>query len=307
MDTDLYELGISEFTTWPWTFERDVEHYRRHGVDAIEITEAKLDPSRAGEQIALALGASLKIASVQAKIHSLYPTLLQPEPRAAEDRVRHIRASIDLLAPHLPERTPFVVITGAPPGGDADRVLRTARRELAELARYAEARGMRIALEPLNPALMNVDSALWALGDALDVVDDVAHEALGLCVDTWNVWQSPALYETIARAGERIHLVQVGDWGAPRGYYDRLVPGEGAIPLVPIVAALRSAGYAGPYVVELFSSESLPGSLWKADLDGVLDRCIVGFDKIWDAVVRAPGAPEPPANGSHPAAETARR
>ena len=49
--------------------------------------------------------------------------------------------------------------------------------------------------------------------------------------------------------------------------------------------AVRDAGYVRPYVVEIFSSESLPGSLWRGDLDEVLDRSIVGFDYVWDAVV----------------------
>ena len=285
MQSDLYDLGISEFTTWPWTFERDVESYLSHGIDAIEITEAKLEPTRIGEQIALAARNSLKVSSIQAKVHSLYPTLLQPEPRDPSDRLRHIRGSIEAIAPHVPHGTPFVVITGAPPHGDIGAVLDTARREFAELARHAEAHGVRIALEPLNPTLMNIDSSIWGLGEALDIVEHVAHPAFGVCIDTWNIWQSPHLDDAIARAGERIFLVQVSDWRAPLGHYDRLVPGQGTIPLAPIVGAVRSAGYAGPYVVEIFSSESLQGSLWRADLDAVIDRSIVGFDRIWDAVV----------------------
>jgi sugar phosphate isomerase/epimerase len=290
MNDDVYELGMSEFTTWPWSFERDVERYRSHGIDAIEITEIKLDRECLADQLGLLAANGLKTASVQATIHSLFPTRLQPEPREPADRVRHVRASIERIAPYVAPQTPFVVITGAAPHGDAGGVLRTARRELRELARCADANGVRLALEPLNPALMNVDSAVWALGDALDVVEDVGHPAFGLCVDTWNVWQSPRLDETIRRAGERIFLVQVGDWRPPRGWYDRLVPGDGRIPLAPIVAALRAAGYARPYVVELFSSESLEDSLWRADLDAVLDRSIVGFERVWNAVVEGRAA-----------------
>ena len=80
-------------------------------------------------------------------------------------------------------------------------------------------------------------------------------------------------------------VVQVSDWRTPFGYYDRLVPGDGTAPLVDLVEAVIAGGYAGPFVVEIFSSESLPGSLWRADLDELLDRCTVGFDLIWDAVL----------------------
>lgn len=285
MKSESYDLGISEFTTWPWTFERDVERYRSHGLEAIEITEFKLDPSRIAEQLALVPAHSLKVSSVQARIHSLFPTLLEPQPTAPADRLRHICDSIEALAPHLPEGSPFVVITGAAPEGNVASVLDTARRELPELARFAEAHGARIALEPLNPSLMNVDSSLWSLGDALQLVEEVGHPAFGLCVDTWNVWQSPNLSETIRRCADRIFVVQVSDWRTPVGYYDRLVPGEGTAPLVEMIEALRETEYAGPFVVEIFSSESLPGSLWRTDLDTLIDRCTIGFDTVWNAVL----------------------
>ena len=283
MRPSAYTIGVSEFTTWPWTFEHDVERYPQHGIDSIEITEFKLDPHRYAEQLALIPAARLGVSSVQALIHALYPTKLQPEPTAPADRLRHIRNSIERIAPHVPPGTPFVVITGAPPAGAVREVLATAAKGFGELARFAEAHGVRVALEPLNPTLMNVDSSVWSLGDALRIVDQVDHPAFGVCVDTWNIWQSPNLLETVRGAGDRIFVVQVSDWGAPRGYYDRLVPGDGELPLVPLVDAIARSGFAGPYVVEIFSSESIPGSLWLTDLDALLERSFLGFDKIWHA------------------------
>ena len=46
--------------------------------------------------------------------------------------------------------------------------------------------------------------------------------------------------------------------------------------------ASREAGYAGPYVLEIFSDESLPDSIWRADLDEVIDRNIAAFVRLWD-------------------------
>lgn len=303
MPSDVYDLGISEFTTWSWTFEQDVERYRSHGMEAIEITEFKLDPTRIAEQLALVPAHSLKVSSVQARIHSLYPTLLEPQPNAPADRLRHIRDSIEAIAPHVPQGSPFVVITGAAPDGNIHAVLETARREFGELARFAEAHGVRIALEPLNPTLMNIDSSIWSLGDALELVEEVGHPAFGLCIDTWNIWQSPNVSETIRRAGDRIFVVQVSDWRSPLGYYDRLVPGDGTAPLVQIVDAVNEAGYVGPFVVEIFSSESLPGSLWRTNFDQLLDRCTPGFDNIWNSAIAQRKSGEPPRTHSAKARE----
>ncbi|HEY5340417.1 MAG TPA: hypothetical protein VIK27_05265, partial [Candidatus Aquilonibacter sp.] len=38
-----WRFGISEVTTWPWTFEDDVRRYPALGAEAIEIWEFKLD------------------------------------------------------------------------------------------------------------------------------------------------------------------------------------------------------------------------------------------------------------------------
>src|SRR5665213_2929210 len=73
----------------------------------------------------------------------LYPTLLEPQPNAPADRLRHIRDSIEAIAPHVPQGSPFVVITGAAPDGNIHAVLETARREFGELARFAEVHGVR--------------------------------------------------------------------------------------------------------------------------------------------------------------------
>lgn len=44
-----FPFGISEFTTMPWSFEKDVERYAALGVQAIELCEQKLDEHRYAE------------------------------------------------------------------------------------------------------------------------------------------------------------------------------------------------------------------------------------------------------------------
>ena len=51
--TTPFRFGVSQFTTWPWSFEQDVENYARPGIETIEVCESKLDDGRAEEQLAL--------------------------------------------------------------------------------------------------------------------------------------------------------------------------------------------------------------------------------------------------------------
>ncbi|MGH2512192.1 MAG: sugar phosphate isomerase/epimerase family protein [Candidatus Limnocylindrales bacterium] len=276
-----YAFGVSEFTTWPWSFERDVEAYARAGIEALELTEFKLNRDDYDPQLALLASSGLQVSSVQSTVHSLFPDSLAPQPTAPADRLRHMKAAIARIAPRIPQGTPFVVITGAAPGGDTEHVVRVAIDLLGDLAEYAADHGVRIAFEPLNPVLFNTDTAVWGLDDGLNLVQAVGHPNLGLCLDSWNVWQTPDLVATIARCADRIFLVQVSDWRRPRSGADLVSLGDGTIDNALIVGAARRAGYDRPYVLEIFSAESLPGSIWREPLDDVIRRNRVAFGSIW--------------------------
>lgn len=279
---DSYRFGVSEFTTWPWSFARDLEHYSAHGVDAIEVCEFKLNKDDYGPQLARIAEAGMEVSSVQTTVHSLFPDSLAPTPLDPADRLRHIMESMERIAPHVPIETPFVVITGAAPRGDCQEAYEYAQEAFWKLADFATAHQMRIAFEPLNPILFNTDTALWGLDRALELVQSVEHPSLGLCVDTWNIFQTADVERVIAACSKKIFLVQVSDWRRPRSNSDRRCLGDGEIPTVELLRAIRQTGYKRPYVLEIFSSESLADSLWKGDMNGVIDRNIVAFERMWN-------------------------
>lgn len=275
-------FGVSEFTTWPWSFEHDVQRYAAHGIDAIELCEFKLNRDDYRPQLRSIERSGLTVSSVQSTVHSLFPDSLAPSPTDPDDRIRHMKRAIERMAPHVPVGTPFVVITGAAPGGNTELVYEKCLTAFFELAEFAAGHGVRMAYEPLNPVLFNTDTALWGLDQALELVRRVDHPALGICLDTWNVFQTPDLHNVIRACGERILLVQVSDWHRPRSGADRISLGDGSIDNAAIIRTVREAGYAGPFVLEIFSSESLPNSIWRADLDAVLDKNAIAFARLWN-------------------------
>lgn len=277
-----YRFGISEFTTHSWSFERDVERFAAHGIDTIEVCQVKLREGEYARQLATIADANLGVSSVQTTVHSLFPDSLAPQPSDPRERTDEILRSIDAIAPHVPAGTPFVVITGAAPSNDCERVYRHALATLPVLADRAAAHGMRLAFEPLNPILFHTDTALWGLDAALELVERVGHPSLGICCDTWNVFQTPDLAAVIRACGERIVLVQVSDWRRPHADADRRSLGEGTIPTARLLRVLRESGYRRPYVLEIFSAQRLPDSLWNADPDGVIDRNRRAFQRLWE-------------------------
>ena len=276
-------FGVSQFTTNPWTFERDIEAYARLGVQAIEVCEFKLTDDAWQQQMSLPAAHGLAITSIQPVVRTLFPSLSQPVPQNIESRMARFRQSIERLAPYAPG-TPFVTNTGIAPNGSMEEVIETAVREYRQLSDFAAGHGARIALEPLNASIANIESAIWTVGQAMEIIEAVDRDNFGLCLDCWNVWQNADLDAAILRSGPRIFVVQISDWRTPRSFLDRLIPGDGEIPLAAFLKSVRDAGFQGAYSVEIFSS-GVPNALWESDLEKVISKSRDGMKLAWNEQV----------------------
>ncbi|HTW83363.1 MAG TPA: sugar phosphate isomerase/epimerase [Candidatus Sulfotelmatobacter sp.] len=268
----MWRFGVSEVTTWPWSFEQDASRYEALGAAAIEIWEFKLDenPRKRRDQLSSVRDRGLSVSSFQADVHALLPTHLAPTPVALDARRDVFVKTLDTLAPLMPG-TVFVLNTGVAADGDVQAAFEQTVRAYRGLAHHAAELGVRLALEPLHPLAMNEDSFAWNLEDALDLVDAVGADALGICADVWNLAGQHDLRTRLARCAGKISLAQVSDYRRPRSFLDRLAVGDGSIDFQPFLDGLRDARYEGPLVLEIFSKD-VPDSLYDGDLDAVVER-----------------------------------
>lgn len=276
-----YQFGVSEFTTNPWPFERDVETYARFGVSAIEVCEAKLDPANFAAQMDSIKVAGLEVTSVQPKTRTLFPSLSQPEPVDIGARMALLQETIERLSPWTPG-VAYVTNTGIPLGGNMQEVMDRAATEYQGLADFAAEYGVKVALEPLNASIVNIETAVWTLPQAMEIVTAVDRKNFGICLDSWNVWQNADIHAQIKSCGPKIFVVQISDWRTPRSFLDRLIPGQGEIPLPAFLASVHAAGFRGAYSVEIFSS-GVPNALWDGDLEKVIVDSKAGMDTAWSA------------------------
>jgi sugar phosphate isomerase/epimerase len=149
------------------------------------------------------------------------------------------------------------------------RDLGLARRMVADaigaLVPEAQRLGVRLGIEALHPMFCADRSVISSLGEAVDLALQFPADAVGVVVDTYNVWWDARLADEIFRAAGRIVGYQVGDWVLPlpqdtllgRGHV-----GDGVIDFPPITAAVRAAGYAGYVEVEVFNAD-----VWAAPAD----------------------------------------
>jgi sugar phosphate isomerase/epimerase len=279
----MFRFGVSQFTSMPWGFERDVREYAALGVEVIEICEEKLIEGHAAEQLALVEESGLSVGSVQPEIRTIFPSRTQPEPEEPWERASRFRRTLERLG-GLAEGVPFVCNTGPPPGGNVRKAMEVTAREGRALAERAAECGASIALEPLSPTLMNVESAIWTLEQAMQIVAAVDHPNFGLCLDVWNIWQNPDVTVQILASGDRILVVHVSDWRTPRSPEDRHVVGRGEIPLPDLIRAIEKSGYRGAYTLEIFSRD-VPDSLW--DPEGLASVITDSRDGLKRAFQRA--------------------
>ena len=191
---------------------------------------------------------------------------------AIDDNRRAIDEAAALGAPTL-----VMVAGGLPPGSrDLTGSRSLVRDAIGELADYAGAAGVRLAIEALHPMYATDRSVISTLGQALDIAVQFDSRAVGVVVDTFHVFWDPDLIAQIARAGDRIASYQVCDWATPLPadvLLARHEPGDGVIDFVPITAAIFAAGYRGDIEVEIFNQE-----IWDAPPAEVAERTSRAFD-----------------------------
>jgi sugar phosphate isomerase/epimerase len=107
---------------------------------------------------------------------------------------------------------------------------------------------VRILLEHTNSLRADV-GFVHSLRDAVDVARD---NGLGVCMEINACWGERGLRGTIADSMDVITVVQVSDYAVgTKSTPDRLVPGDGDIPIERIVATVLDAGYPGMFDIEL--------------------------------------------------------
>lgn len=134
--------------------------------------------------------------------------------------------------------------------------------KLAELAAQAEDVGTRLGIE-FFPW-----SNIKTLHDGLRLVEDAGHDAAGVIIDVWHIERAHTPVADLASVPlHRIIGVELND-ADPQvvgtlfedTVHRRRYCGEGFFDLPGIIAALRTAGWTGPWGVEILSDEhrSLP-------------------------------------------------
>lgn len=257
-----------------WPVERVIDACAEHGFGGIVFWRREIG-DRAVEIGNRARQAGLEVAGLCRSPFLVGPMAPQPLSAFRDD----FRASIDMAA-GLGTSILTIVVGGVEPDslGVEESLKRVAER-VAEAAPYAAQRGVRLALEPLNPVYAGNRSCLVTVRDAVDLCEAIGAANVGIAVDVYHVWWDTSLARELQRAGrERILGYHLCDWLAETRdvLLDRGMMGDGVADLKSLRAAVEAAGYRGFCEVEIFSAENW----WKRDPGHVLDCCVERFRTV---------------------------
>jgi sugar phosphate isomerase/epimerase len=269
-------VSMSQISSWGWTLDEDLAFYEQHRIDNVGIAFRKLEAG--GDPLA----AARRVVESGLRITNLLApgpfTLDQPDAWSAQ----HERMGV-ILDTALILRPEVVVFTTGPAGqlsweraADAfDEVMRTV---VAEATREE----LTLAIEHTNSLRTDV-GFVHTLRDAIELAWRVG---TGVCLEVNACWAERHLAGTIAAGIDAIALVQLSDYLiGTHTTPERVVPGDGHIPLARIVRDLLDAGYEGVFDIEVIGAR-----IEDEGYEVALPRAIEAVERLVDESGQAGGA-----------------
>ncbi|SEN63516.1 Sugar phosphate isomerase/epimerase [Actinacidiphila rubida] len=267
----LARFSLNQETIRQWPLPALADGCAAAGVTRVGLWRAPVQEYGVERAAALMRDSGLSVTSL---CRGGFFTAVEPAARAAalDDNRAAVDEAAALGAPTL------LLVSGGLADGERDLVPARQRvaDAVAELAPYAAARGVRLAIEPLHPMYASDRCVVSTLGQALDIAERFPAEQVGVVVDTYHLWWDERVPAGIVRAGEggRIACFQVADWVTPLPegvLVGRGQLGDGCVDLRGFREQVDAAGYRGDIEVEIFNA-----GLWARDgrevLAEVVDR-----------------------------------
>jgi len=273
MNTDpIDRLSINQITVKSWSLAETVRGCARANIHNVGLWLEHIDETGVEQTVKLLAEHDMAVSSVCRA--GFFTADSARERAAAQDDNRE---SIDLTA-GIGCDVLYLVCGGVPQSKDLVGAREAVKDGLAELVPYARERGVRLAIEPLNPLLCGERSVVVTLAQSLELAAPYSPEDVGIAVDTFNVWWDPRVLDDIARAGERVISYQVCDWLVPLPHptWGRGIPGDGVIDFAPLTRAVTQAGYTGAIEVEIFNEE-----IWASDPAEIIEVVKTRFAQVF--------------------------
>ena len=250
-------LSVNSLSSLYQSLDDDITMWRDLGVDHVGLISPKLEAAGWDASRRMLAEANLHVSN------------LAIEVRAIEESVE-FAADVGAKALYL--------CSGGAASLTWDEAVGRFCDEVAPYIPRARELGVSLAVEPTNPLRADI-SFVFTLRDALDLA-----RAAGIRVvlDFYSCWYERGLREVVRDNVDMVALVQVCDYAV--GTFDtpnRVVPGDGDMPLERLVATMLEAGYDGAFDLEIIGP--------RIESEGYRSAVRRGVDRM-SAILRSVGA-----------------
>ena len=233
---------LSMLSQWNWTVDEDLAYFDREGVEVIGVSLAKMQDGGGWEKYAPRIrDGGYRVGN----LIGLGPFRLSDRSAwtAQRDRVRDAFDAADAV------NAECIVLTTGPAGQLTwEDAADAAAEAFAPLLDDAAARGLAIAFEHTNGLRVDI-GFLHTLRDAIDFARGLG---VGVCMEINACWAERGLADTIRNGIDAITIVQLSDYAiGTKSTPNRLVPGDGDIPMERIIGQVLAAGYQGVFDLEM--------------------------------------------------------
>ena len=243
------QLALSQVCSLDSSFSQDVEDYAAGKCGAIEVWMTKLEAFIEANSVD-AVRRLLDEHQMAVPAAAFQGGLLTSQADARREAWELFARRLDLCR-ELGIEVLVVACDPAPLAAQQD--LERVRLSLRQAAEEAQRREVRIALEPQARASVGNN-----LQTAAALVEEAGNPYLGICLDVFHYYVGPSKAEDLGLlTRENLFHVQLCDLAdTPREFAadgDRILPGDGDIPLSPIVDRLQQIGYDRCVSIELMN------------------------------------------------------
>jgi sugar phosphate isomerase/epimerase len=254
---DLNErLSINHYSIRQWDLNQLLGGCRQLGIKSVGLWRDKINAVGLTQARQLIEESGIIVSSLCRAGFFTYSSD-QERIKTIADNQRAIDEAAALGSPLL------VLVCGGIASAGLDRSREMVLDGITRLTPYAQARGVKLGIEPLHPMFTADRSVIATLEQANALANEFPADTVGVVIDAYHVWWDPNVYESINRAGGRIFAFHVSDWLTPPPDFlnGRGLMGDGCVDFAKLVAAVNRAGYNGPIEVEIFNERlwSLPG------------------------------------------------
>jgi sugar phosphate isomerase/epimerase len=236
-------------TTYRWSFDEDVNHFRAAGVAGIGVWRKKLSDFGEERGIDLLIESGLSVASLSCA-GGFTGSDGQTFREAVEEGLEAVRLAAEMRAECL------VVVTGSRSGHTANHARRLVSEALSELGDLGSELGVQIAVQSLHRQPVDRCSFLTSLDATIGLLEHCGHRHVGMVFDLHHLCRQPTVVERLADVAPWIKIATLSELACTAA------PEGSGIDLAHIADALGRQGFRGWYELQVLCE-----SAWRLDYD----------------------------------------